>query len=188
MGPDAKACPLWTGESRVHKWHGMGLTRDGRDAGWDDGASGYRPANSQRCGWSRVDRTALDTAGGGVAWADHQRKGQIRRPGGGKGSPGWTRTNNPAINSRMLCQLSYGGPGAKSPHRAVSVQHTRVGALARGATLVVQPAPLRTVYFPAIPAPHADGSARLVPPWAIPHAAGRFGPGGLGKVRAGSKR
>ena len=24
-------------------------------------------------------------------------------------SPDWTRTNNPAINSRMLCQLSYGG-------------------------------------------------------------------------------
>ena len=28
----------------------------------------------------------------------------------GKGSPEWTRTTNPAINSRMLCQLSYGGP------------------------------------------------------------------------------
>ena len=25
------------------------------------------------------------------------------------GSPNWTRTNNPSINSRMLCQLSYGG-------------------------------------------------------------------------------
>lgn len=24
-------------------------------------------------------------------------------------SPNWTRTNNPSINSRMLCQLSYGG-------------------------------------------------------------------------------
>ncbi len=30
----------------------------------------------------------------------------------GKGSPDWTRTSNPAINSRMLCQLSYGGPAA----------------------------------------------------------------------------
>ena len=30
----------------------------------------------------------------------------------GKGSPEWTRTTNPAINSRMLCQLSYGGPVA----------------------------------------------------------------------------
>ena len=27
-------------------------------------------------------------------------------------SPDWTRTSNPAINSRMLCQLSYGGPAA----------------------------------------------------------------------------
>ena len=31
----------------------------------------------------------------------------------GKGSPEWTRTTNPAINSRMLCQLSYGGPVAR---------------------------------------------------------------------------
>jgi hypothetical protein len=38
----------------------------------------------------------------------------IRSPGQatdlGFCSSGWTRTNNPAINSRMLCQLSYGGP------------------------------------------------------------------------------
>jgi hypothetical protein len=27
----------------------------------------------------------------------------------GDGSPGWTRTNNPPVNSRMLCQLSYRG-------------------------------------------------------------------------------
>lgn len=26
-----------------------------------------------------------------------------------RGSPDWTRTSNPSINSRMLCQLSYGG-------------------------------------------------------------------------------
>ncbi len=26
-----------------------------------------------------------------------------------RGSPGWTRTNNPSVNSRMLCQLSYRG-------------------------------------------------------------------------------
>src|SRR5215210_3395483 len=25
------------------------------------------------------------------------------------GSPGWTRTSNPSVNSRMLCQLSYRG-------------------------------------------------------------------------------
>src|SRR5512146_457802 len=31
-------------------------------------------------------------------------RGQERRS-----SPGWTRTNNPPINSRMLCQLSYRG-------------------------------------------------------------------------------
>src|SRR6185437_1346937 len=27
-------------------------------------------------------------------------------------SPGWTRTNNPPVNSRMLCQLSYRGLAA----------------------------------------------------------------------------
>ena len=26
-----------------------------------------------------------------------------------KCSPGWTRTSNPSVNSRMLCQLSYRG-------------------------------------------------------------------------------
>ena len=30
-------------------------------------------------------------------------------PGSRACSPSWTRTNNPAINSRMLCQLSYRG-------------------------------------------------------------------------------
>ena len=29
-----------------------------------------------------------------------------------KSSPGWTRTNNPPVNSRMLCQLSYRGLAA----------------------------------------------------------------------------
>jgi hypothetical protein len=28
---------------------------------------------------------------------------------GPSSSPIWTRTRNPSINSRMLCQLSYGG-------------------------------------------------------------------------------
>jgi hypothetical protein len=29
-------------------------------------------------------------------------------------SPGWTRTNNPPVNSRMLCQLSYRGTVAQA--------------------------------------------------------------------------
>jgi hypothetical protein len=39
-------------------------------------------------------------------------------------SPGWTRTNNPPVNSRMLCQLSYRGPAAK--RRSQSSVWTRV--------------------------------------------------------------
>jgi hypothetical protein len=37
-------------------------------------------------------------------------------------SPDWTRTSNPSINSRMLCQLSYGGslgPWIRLPHGRV---------------------------------------------------------------------
>jgi hypothetical protein len=35
------------------------------------------------------------------------------------GSPGWTRTNNPPVNSRMLCQLSYRGSCAAQASKAV---------------------------------------------------------------------
>src|SRR5204863_2839055 len=35
----------------------------------------------------------------------HARSAFFRR----RSSPGWTRTNNPPVNSRMLCQLSYWG-------------------------------------------------------------------------------
>src|SRR5437764_5503338 len=33
-------------------------------------------------------------------------------PSARNSSPGWTRTNNPPVNSRMLCQLSYRGVAA----------------------------------------------------------------------------
>jgi hypothetical protein len=36
-----------------------------------------------------------------------------------EGSSDWTRTSNPAINSRMLCRLSYGGPSDPSCGLAV---------------------------------------------------------------------
>src|SRR5438552_3017025 len=41
-------------------------------------------------------------------------------------SPGWTRTNNPPVNSRMLCQLSYRGrkPGHFSRARRESGEFT----------------------------------------------------------------
>src|SRR4051812_30135954 len=34
------------------------------------------------------------------------------------GSPGWTRTNNPPVNSRMLCQLSYRGSLLSDRHHS----------------------------------------------------------------------
>ncbi len=36
------------------------------------------------------------------------------------GSPGWTRTNNPPVNSRMLCQLSYRGSRRQTIARSAS--------------------------------------------------------------------
>src|SRR5688572_23975063 len=57
------------------------------------------------------------------------------------GSPGWTRTNNPPVNSRMLCQLSYRGScaaqaskRARAPgnrprdHRSARRQHAELVA------------------------------------------------------------
>ena len=37
------------------------------------------------------------------------RRLQIAASAARPSSPGWTRTNNPPVNSRMLCQLSYRG-------------------------------------------------------------------------------
>ena len=34
-----------------------------------------------------------------------------------RGSRTWTRTRNPAINSRMLCQLSYAGSASEEYQR-----------------------------------------------------------------------
>ena len=50
-------------------------------------------------------------------------------------SPGWTRTNNPPVNSRMLCQLSYRGPAVKrrrSVYRALRPSTQCSGEASRG--------------------------------------------------------
>jgi hypothetical protein len=56
----------------------------------------------------------------------------MRFPHGQKGrnSPGWTRTNNPPVNSQMLCQLSYRG--------------TRSGGRMIAALRPVSPTPIST--------------------------------------------
>src|SRR3954468_18659800 len=60
-------------------------------------------------------------------------------------SPGWTRTNNPPVNSRMLCQLSYRGTVLSARHcshdrrgeeaRATAARASRLRALARDCAL-----------------------------------------------------
>jgi hypothetical protein len=38
-----------------------------------------------------------------------------------RGSPDWTRTSNPLINSQMLCQLSYQGSAELAVRRSKNV-------------------------------------------------------------------
>ena len=57
---------------------------------------------------------------GRIAWCTNGARGERSRASGeanclvsepkADGSPAWTRTRNPLINSQMLCQLSYRGP------------------------------------------------------------------------------
>ncbi len=56
----------------------------------------------------------------------HRAAGHDEGPVAGDGafccSPGWARTSDPSINSRMLCQLSYGGPALLPAHENSSYQ------------------------------------------------------------------
>ena len=58
-----------------------------------------------------MNRAKLDP--GDLRQPQWQRVSRNESPARGRalqrGSPGWTRTNNPPVNSRMLCQLSYRG-------------------------------------------------------------------------------
>ena len=49
---------------------------------------------------------------------------------GFRGSPGWTRTNNPPVNSRMLCQLSYRGSCSGKVSKDASTLLNRFARLA----------------------------------------------------------
>ena len=58
--------------------------------------------------------------------ADLTRTFSLVRPALAHRSPDWTRTSNPPINSRMLCQLSYGGPLSalgKASRRLLGLSH-----------------------------------------------------------------
>ncbi len=43
-------------------------------------------------------------------------EGPVADDGAFSCSPGWARTSDPSINSRMLCQLSYGGMWQRPAH------------------------------------------------------------------------
>lgn len=68
----------------------------------------------------RVHVRALRPAG----WLLVKEKDPAKKLGLIVCSPDWTRTSNPSINSRMLCQLSYGGMFMvmfSSPQRVITL-------------------------------------------------------------------
>jgi hypothetical protein len=80
---------------------------------FDDGGSGMRNRDSPL----EPDDELLDR---GCATPSHlTRTTHAAKPNPlgceGRSSPGWTRTNNPPVNSRMLCQLSYRGSLGRRP-------------------------------------------------------------------------
>ena len=79
-------------------------------AGRTPPARGRRSCRS-RCGSDVGSRPSSPSwhAPRDVHRAEDAETGRSRRTDPVRGSPGWTRTNNPSINSRMLCQLSYRG-------------------------------------------------------------------------------
>ena len=97
-----------------------------RAESWPD-RRGCRPA-ARRRRRRRVEPTARTRREPG--WKTGRKKDAHRgRPSsadmqGVCSSPGWTRTNNPPVNSRMLCQLSYRG---RQRGRSVAVQNRHPG-------------------------------------------------------------
>ena len=70
-------------------------------------ANSGQPVSRRRSHKSLNCRTYMrGTATTGV---ESERLSASRAAAAAEGSPGWTRTNNPSVNSRMLCQLSYRG-------------------------------------------------------------------------------
>ena len=63
-------------------------------------------------------------------------------------SPGWTRTNNPPVNSRMLCQLSYRG----------------TALAARKCSRAWRATPLSARITPSVPVDDLEAQLRLVAP------------------------
>jgi hypothetical protein len=63
-----------------------------------------------RLGDDRVQRDRQADVDADCVW--HEAREKVRNGAltcGSAGSRDWTRTSNPSVNSRMLCQLSYAG-------------------------------------------------------------------------------
>ena len=77
------------------------------------------PSVNLCCSGLEPDGTRRERPSAHVGWSGYwfEPEEQIKQESPGRSpedscfirSPDWTRTSNPSINSRMLCQLSYGG-------------------------------------------------------------------------------
>ena len=84
----------------------------------------------------------------------------VRAGGVNSGSSGWTRTNNPSVNSRLLCRLSYrGSSGADEMGRSTGETCTKCPY---GCKATARPAV--AVGLPGFPLPRVTPGASSNPP------------------------
>ena len=133
------ACPVFPGK-RYLDWQLDDPAGQDRRAGPPDPRRDRPPrpgtADRTRPRTDHVTRGRHLARGGRDPRASHgwrRAAVSVQRCDLGEGSSDWTRTSNPAINSRMLCQLSYGGPSRTRWYRARRRRYpTRSGPRAAG--------------------------------------------------------
>ena len=109
LPPGTVLCSLLRGGALLGSGRGRQLTGVfmpiGRDRALltDHGVGPRRPG-------PELQQIAVQLATVVKKMTDQVRKCKKGPDSGPFSSPDWTRTSNPSINSRMLCQLSYGGP------------------------------------------------------------------------------
>jgi hypothetical protein len=91
----------------------------GNGTGLRPAVRSYGRARPQAGGWRERERSEQRLGNGGARAGRYARRKGValretqleKRPAlrAFSYSPGWTRTSNPPVNSRMLCQLSYRG-------------------------------------------------------------------------------
>ncbi len=112
---DAAGCQ-WAGSHTFRRTHATLADDAGASLGQIAAVLGQEPVTTSTYIKTRPIAAAVDvlrTAQLGTMWGftldTEPAPTCVCRSGPVLCSPGWTRTNNPPVNSRMLCQLSYRG-------------------------------------------------------------------------------